>query len=126
MLCSAIGIPPSAGELSDFVSILDPESEGYASYASFVAICALKMRAKDDGDDARNEEVEEAFHLFTGGVEGPIALHHLKRVAASLKEDIDEETLKNMILEANGGAGVGKGVGKEEFEAVMKRAGVWK
>jgi len=31
-----------------------------------------------------------------------------------------------MILEANGGGGVGKGVDKGEFEAVLRRAGVWK
>lgn len=53
-------------------------------------------------------------------------IHHLKRVAASLKEEISDDMLRDMILEANGGAGVGKGVQREDFKAVMKRAGVWK
>ena len=41
-----------------------------------------------------------------------------------LKEDVDEELLKDMILEANGGVGVARGVGVEEFDGVMKGAGV--
>lgn len=91
-----------------------------------MAICALKIHAKDDDDSAVDQEVEQAYQLFTNGQDGPILIHHLKRVAASLKEDVSEDLLKDMILEANGGAGVGKGVVREDFEAVMKRAGIWK
>lgn len=43
-----------------------------------------------------------------------------------LKEDVDEELLKDMILEANGGAGVARGVKMDEFDGVMRRAGVWR
>lgn len=50
----------------------------------------------------------------------------LKRVARSLKEDVEEGLLRDMILEANGGSGVGKGVEKDEFENVLRRAGVWR
>lgn len=39
---------------------------------------------------------------------------------------VTEEVLRDMILEANGGAGVGAGVGKGEFDGVMRRAGVWR
>jgi hypothetical protein len=71
--------------------------------------------------------VDEAFRLFiSGGGEEKITLATLKRVARSLKEDVDDEILRDMILEANGGAGVGRGVEKEEFESVLRRAGVWK
>jgi len=95
-----------------------------------VAVCALKLHARDR-EDVRGE-VDDAFRLFTGGgeedeVEGQkITLAHLKRVAAVLKEDVDEGVLRDMILEANGGEGVGAGVGREEFEGVMRRAGVWR
>lgn len=51
---------------------------------------------------------------------------HLRRVAAVLKEDVDEEVLRDMILEANGGAGVARGVEVNEFDGVMKSAGVWR
>lgn len=86
--------------------------------------------------------MDEAFGLFVGseggggggggGAEGPqaITVTHLKRVAALLKqgeeEGVTEELLRDMILEANGGAGVGKGVRKDEFDEVMRRAGVWR
>jgi hypothetical protein len=39
---------------------------------------------------------------------------------------VTEEVLRDMILEANGGAGVGRGVRKGEFDGVMRRAGVWR
>jgi hypothetical protein len=50
----------------------------------------------------------------------------LKRVAMVLKEDVSEDVLRDMILEANGGAGVGKGVERDEFENIMRKAGVWR
>lgn len=123
---SALGIPPTPSELKEFISILDPDGEGFAIYSSFVAICALKIHAKKDDSGARDEEVEEAFRLFTNGTEGPITMAMLKRVAAALREDVSDDLLRDMILEANGGAGVGKGVGREEFAEVMRRAGVWR
>ncbi|KXJ93136.1 hypothetical protein Micbo1qcDRAFT_53452 [Microdochium bolleyi] len=142
----ALGVPPTRPELKEFREILDPEEEGYASYEPFLAICALKLHAKEDEfegpeSDAHRQEVEEAFRLFTSttnttttgaGTDDQhlpppiLTLAHLKRVAMTLKQDIDETLLKDMILEANSGAGVGKGVRREEFEEVMRRAGAWK
>lgn len=123
----AQGIPPSnAAELSSFVSILDPESVGYVTYPSFVAVCALKINARSD--ESKAEEVEAAFSLFTRGAtveEGVITIGHLRRVARELREEVSDDMLRNMILEANGGAGVSRGVRVEEFEAVMRRAGVF-
>ncbi|KAK6952253.1 hypothetical protein Daesc_006788 [Daldinia eschscholtzii] len=141
----ALGLPPSKSELAEFLEILDPDDEGYASYEPFVAICALKLHARDTSGPAA-EEVDEAFRLFIGGGTGGggmgggmggsmgnggedevvLTLSHLRRVAMTLKQDVDDQLLKDMILEANGGAGVGKGVGRAEFEEVMRRAGAWK
>jgi hydroxyacylglutathione hydrolase len=64
--------------------------------------------------------------LFTNGTKGPITMGMLKRVAAALKEDVSDDLLRDMILEANRGAGIGEGVGKDEFAGVMRRAGVWR
>lgn len=76
------------------------------------------------------EEVIAAFQLFTKGGTGPITLPHLRRVAKELKEDVSDELLRDMILEANGEMEGSrdawrKGVGIEDFEGVMKRAGVF-
>lgn len=140
----ALNIPPTLSELKEFVSILDPDSEGYTDYPSFVAICALKLHNRSQNSESHRQEVDEAFSLFTSypsslaqhsaveellrGEDGEerITLSALKRVARALKEDVDEAVLRDMILEANGGKGVGKGVSKEEFEGVMRKAGVWR
>ncbi|KAI0541007.1 hypothetical protein GGR58DRAFT_458701 [Xylaria digitata] len=134
----ALGLPPSKPELKEFLSIMDPDDDGHATYEPFLAICALKLHARDDGDGPESAEVEEAFRLFTsaggtaagggfGGGDGDVlTLAHLKRIAMTLKQDVDEALLRDMILEANGGAGVGRGVSRSEFEEVMRRAGAWK
>lgn len=130
----ALGIPPTKDELGEFVSILDPDDEGFATYPSFVAICALKLHAREQSSEAHWAEVAEAFELFiSGGAAGkPVAdnatitLAHLKRVAMVLKQDVSDELLRDMILEANGGSGVGQGVKRDEFDSVMRRAGVWR
>jgi len=75
--------------------------------------------------------VDEAWNLFCNpsgkaGGEGKITLAGLKRIAKVLRDDVSEDVLRDMLLEANGGAGVGKGVDREEFEGVMRRAGVWR
>ncbi|KAM7209156.1 hypothetical protein V8F20_000494 [Naviculisporaceae sp. PSN 640] len=129
----ALGIPPrDKEELAEFTSILDPEDEGFTTYPAFVAICALKFQDRETTDEAHAQELDEAFSLFTGqrassSQNQVITLAHLKRVALVLKEEnVSEELLRDMILEANGGAGVGRGVKKDEFDSVMRRAGVWR
>lgn len=69
-------------------------------------------------------EVDTAFQLFTRGTDGPIMLSHLRRIARELKEDSGDALLRDMILEANGGAGVEAGVSLEQFHEIMLRAGV--
>lgn len=87
----------------------------------------MKFHNRERNSATHTKELDEAFTLFTsGGGEEKITLATLKRVAKALKEDVEEDLLRDMILEANGGAGVGKGVEKDEFDEVMRRAGVWR
>lgn len=88
-----------------------------------MAVCALKMNARSD--ESKAEERDTAYRLFTKGSEGPITIAHLRRVARELKEDVSDDMLRNMILEANGGAGLTTGVAVEDFDSVMIRAGVF-
>jgi Ca2+-binding EF-hand superfamily protein len=126
ILNRGLGLPPNKKELSEFISILDPDSEGFAVYPSFLAICALKLHNADHSSESHAKEVDEAYGLFiAGGGEGKITLATLKRVAKMLKEDVDEAVLRDMILEANGST-VGKGVERDEFEGIMRRAGAWR
>lgn len=128
LLCiRALDIAPTPEENEEFISILDPDSDGYAVYSSFVAICALKFHSRSRTSDTHSKEVDEAFSLFNSGEQqGKITLATLKRVARILKEDVDEDLMRRMILEANGGAGVERGVVRDEFEEIMRRAGMWR
>lgn len=125
----ALNLPPSSPtELREILSTLDPTNTGFTTYAPFVSVCALKLQSQMLAGSAAEQEaeVEAAFRLFTRGGQGPITVNHLRRIARELKEEnATDEQLREMILEANGGQGVARGVRKEEFEAVMRRAGVF-
>lgn len=112
----------SPAELAEILETVDPSSSGFVSFPHFLAVAALKLHAKHDSPDAMAEEVQAAFNLFTRGDGDAITLAHLRRVARELREDVSDATLRDMIREANGG---GTGVGREEFEEVMRRAGVF-
>ena len=114
--------------MREIVEILDPESEGYVTYPHLVALCAIQLRSKTD--ETKAEEVETAFNLFhpgqdAGAQDQVIRLQDLRAVAKVLKEDVSDDVLKAMILEANGAKGVGAGVSIEEFRGIMTRAGVF-
>ncbi|KAI9796085.1 MAG: hypothetical protein M1833_006507 [Piccolia ochrophora] len=120
----ALGLPPNdKEELREILASLDPDDDGVVTYAPFVAVCALKLHSRTAA--GQSEEIEAAYRLFTAGSRGPITMAHLRRVARELKEDIGDDQLRDMILEANGGAGAGSGVKLEDFEGVMRRAGVF-
>ena len=125
---TALNVPPaSATELEDLTDAADPDASGSISYPHFVAVAALKLNSRSDESEAR--EVEDAFGMFIaqgGGRGGKITAETLKRVARVLKEDVGDDVIRDMMLEANGGAGVGQGVGIGDFEGVMRRAGVFR
>jgi Ca2+-binding EF-hand superfamily protein len=121
----ALGLPPTdSTELHDILSAVDPTDTGYVPYEPFLSVAAAKLRSRDD--DAMVAEVDAAYHLFTRNTDGPITIGHLRRIARDLKEDgLGDDLLRDMILEANGGAGVEAGVSLEQFHEVMTRAGVF-
>ena len=85
---------------------------------------AGKALAPASGSSSR-AEIMAAYKLFTHNAPGPITLGHLRRVARELREEVDDGFLVDMINEANGGDGAKKGVGPEEFEGIMRRAGMF-
>ncbi|CAL8574087.1 hypothetical protein XPA_000060 [Xanthoria parietina] len=136
----ALGLKCPKREVNELLDAADPDASGSIPYTAFLAVAALKLNSVASGDNDEGErqaEIEEAFQLFLGEGKGVrkgeddeggevITMQTLKRVAKVLKEDVDEKVLRDMILEANGGSGVRKGVGREEFGEVMRRAGVLK
>lgn len=124
LVMTALGIAPkSQKDMDEYIEILDPESEGYVTFAHFVELAAIQINNKSD--EAKDEEVEEAFKLFTSGSERSITLHDLQRIARLLNQDVGDDVLRAMIIEANGGKPVGDGVDVAQFREVMTRAGVF-
>ncbi|KAH6642220.1 EF-hand superfamily Ca2+-modulated protein [Boeremia exigua] len=138
---SSLNLAPEKSEIPSILETIDPLNTGFVEFEPFFSYAAIAMHTKeagsdedmeDDDDDYRAEsnaeEVSTGYQLFTHGGSGPITLGHLRRVAKELREDVPDEVLRDMILEANGGVrGQGKDVGGvtlEEFESVMKRAGL--
>ena len=122
---TALGVPPaSSAELCELTDTVDPDQSGYVPFEHFIAIAALKLESR--GEEQEREEVEQAFRLFTREGGDKITLATLKRVSKELKEPVDDQVLKDMITEANGGAGLGRGVDIDQFEEVMRRAGVFR
>lgn len=120
----ALGIEPKAQkDMDEFIEILDPESDGYVTYQHFVELAAIQINNKSD--ETKDEEVEKAYKLFTLGNERPITYQDLKRIAGLLNQDVGDDVLKAMILEANQGGAVGSGVNLEQFRDVLTRAGVF-
>ncbi|KAK4992265.1 hypothetical protein LTR66_001243 [Elasticomyces elasticus] len=120
----ALNTPPtSSAELKSIISTIDPTDAGHVTYPHFLAVAALKLHAKSSDPDAIHSEVQAAFNLFTKGEGEVITLAHLRRVAKELRQDVSDSVLKDMLREATGG-GVA-GVGMEDFEGVMRRAGIF-
>jgi hypothetical protein len=90
----------------------------------------LKFHSRTRNSETHKEEVDTAFDLFMqrggGGEEEKITMEMLRGIARDIKVEVDDDLLRDMILEANGGRGVGEGVGKVQFEEVLRRAGTWR
>lgn len=137
---SSLNLGPDKSEIPSILSTIDPLNSGYVPFIPFLSYAAIAIHSKEEGSDedddddddedyrqpSNMDEVKAAYQLFTHGAPGPITLAHLRRVAKELREDVPDELLKDMIREANGGTKHGNvgGVGLEEFETVMKRAGL--
>lgn len=102
---------------------LDPGASGKIAWEQFRDVVGglVAERGVDEGEAA------EAWALFVaaGGGGERITLEGLRRVAGGLRVEVGDQLLRDMIEEANGlgPGGVGRGVGRGEFEAVLRRAG---
>lgn len=120
----ALGIEPkSQPDMDEYIDILDPESDGYVTYQHFVELAAIQINNKSD--ETKDEEVQTAYKLFTLGSDRSITFQDLKRIAGLLNQDVSDDVLKAMILEANQGNEVKSGVSLDQFREVLTRAGVF-
>uniref|UniRef100_A0A0N4UKL0 EF-hand domain-containing protein n=1 Tax=Dracunculus medinensis TaxID=318479 RepID=A0A0N4UKL0_DRAME len=80
------------------------------------------LREKFDERSGLNE-MRTAFELFDNTSKGYISVDDLQRVARELGEEIDDEQLKEMIVEADS-EGFGK-VSEADFFTVMKKTALY-
>jgi Ca2+-binding EF-hand superfamily protein len=135
----SLNLPPERSEMASILSTIDPLNTGFVPFAPFFSYAAIAIHTKEDesGEDnedggeyhqtGNEEELRAAYRLFTHGTPGPITLAHLRRVAKELREEVPDDLLKDMIREANGSIGSKAnpgGVSLEDFEGVMRRAGM--
>jgi Ca2+-binding EF-hand superfamily protein len=134
-----LNLAPERSEVPSILSTIDPLNTGFVEFVPFLSYAAIAIHSKEGGSDedmedddyqaeSNAEEVNAGYQLFTHGGPGPITIGHLRRIAKELREDVPDDVLRDMILEANGGVrSQGKDVGGvtlEEFESVMRRAGL--
>ncbi|RKF79202.1 putative ef-hand superfamily ca2+-modulated protein [Golovinomyces cichoracearum] len=124
---NALSFKTSRPELKQLEARCDPEMRLSLTYESFVDVCAQKLRSRSLNDEDHQREVDEAWALFVREGEKKITTASLREVANAAKvNNVSDDLLDDMILEANGGAGIERGVDKAEFESVMRKAGVWR
>ena len=76
----------------------DSELHGTIDFNEFLEIMAIKMSEKDS-----DMKIADAFKLFCEAGTDKISLSSLREVAIKLWENMTDEELKEMILEANKG-----------------------
>jgi centrin-1 len=87
-------------------------------YPEFLEMMKVKVGNRDG-----KEEVLKAFRLFDDDETGKITFRNLKRVAKELGEDITDEELQEMLVEADRN-GDGE-VDQDEFLRVMKKTNLY-
>jgi len=110
----ALGFEPRRDEINKLATIYDKSGTGIISEEDFLNLMSEKI-----SDKGTKEEILKAFRLFDNDQTGRISFKNLKRVAVELGENLTDEELKEMILEAdqdNDGE-----VNQEEFLRIMKK-----
>jgi len=92
----ALGFEPTTTELRQLVAQVGPEFPGELSYEEFMKIMSVKMLDKDGKD-----EILRAFRLIDNDKTGKISFGNLKRIALELGENLTDEELHDMIVEAD-------------------------
>ena len=88
------------------------------SFDSFVEAMSERMAGRDS-----KEEIEKAFKLFDEDNTGKISLKTLKKIAKDLGENMTDQELEEMIIEADGD-GDGQ-VTIEDFVKIMQSTNLY-
>ena len=114
----ALGHEPNTVELKKMVTEVDKDNTGQLEFDGYLNIILNKMAERPS-----TEDLQKAFRLFDPAGKKHIDFYDLKRIAAQIGEQIEDEELMDMIRLADNskgpdGAPLGE-VGQDDFMKIV-------
>ena len=91
----SLGQNPSDDEIRQMIIDVDEDKSETIDFKEFLGLMAKKMKENDSED-----ELIEAFKVFDRDGNGKISAHELRYVMLSSGEDLTEQDIQEMVLEA--------------------------
>ena len=91
----SLGQNPSDDEIRQMIIDVDEDKSETINFKEFLGLMAKKMKENDSED-----ELIEAFKVFDRDGNGKISAHELRYVMLSSGEDLTEQDIQEMVLEA--------------------------
>ena len=91
----SLGQNPSDDEIRQMIIDVDEDKSETIDFKEFLGLMAKKMKENDSED-----ELIEAFKVFDRDGNGKISAHEFRYVMLSSGEDLTEQDIQEMVLEA--------------------------
>lgn len=92
----SLGQNPSDEEVRQMIEEVDEDKSETIDFKEFLGLMAKKMKETDAED-----ELLEAFKVFDRDGNGKISAHELRYVMLSSGEDLTEQDIQEMVMEAD-------------------------
>ena len=92
----SLGQNPSDEEVRQMIEEVDEDKSETIDFKEFLGLMARKMKETDAED-----ELLEAFKVFDRDGNGKISAHELRYVMLSSGEDLTEQDIQEMVMEAD-------------------------
>ena len=92
----SLGQNPSDEEVRQMIEEVDEDKSETIDFKEFIGLMARKMKETDAED-----ELLEAFKVFDRDGNGKISAHELRYVMLSSGEDLTEQDIQEMVMEAD-------------------------
>ena len=92
----SLGQEPAGEEVRQMIEEVDEDKSETIDFKEFLGLMARKMKETDAED-----ELLEAFKVFDRDGNGKISAHELRYVMLSSGEDLTEQDIQEMVMEAD-------------------------
>lgn len=117
----SLGFEPRADEISKLMKRFSNKS-GKVNRENFHKIMAFKI-GTGNNDESTNDEISKVFNLLDLDKTGMITFENLKSISKELNEEITDEELNEMIVEADLDGDFQ--INKQEFYHIMKKTSLY-